>query len=173
MMRRSEPLSRLQSDGPRRSEAQHSEQPRTEVRRTSPTRRAPRWSVALMTLCVAAAVSGCTNLAAPPITMSKPQFDQRMTTGLKGCGLSFGQPGVSEGSDGSLALRPESAGHPTSVTVVTAKCVLDDLGLPVGSEADFVHDSIYGGNDAANWNHMLASWYFHDTLDFKVDIVPA
>lgn len=134
--------------------------------------RIPLRRVAAATVVVLAlgGLTACTP-SAPPRALSTAQFDQRMRAALSDCGLTAGDPGVTLASDGRLALRPEASGHPTSVTAVTAQCVLEGLGIPRAHRSRFEADSARGGFDGVGWNSILASWSFHDTLDFKVDVV--
>jgi hypothetical protein len=118
------------------------------------------------------ALTACSS-PAPPQAISTARFDTRIRAALTNCGLQPGDPGVTLGTDGRLALRPEAGGHPTSVTVVTAECVLEGLGIPRAHRAEFTSDSVRGGFAGAGWNSILASWFFQDTLDFKVDVVRA
>lgn len=129
------------------------------------------WSAILVVACLAGTLTACSASAPPDRSVSKAAFDRRVGSALDGCGLQIGDPGVTRTSQGFIALRPDSGGHPTSVTVVTAQCVLDELGMPRKHDAEFTVDSVKRRYGSAGWDSILASWFFHDTLDFKVDIV--
>lgn len=114
-------------------------------------------------------VVGCSSTD-NPMPEKTATFPQRVGKALTACGLDAPQAGVGLGGRGELVLSSHQSGHPTSVTAVTASCVLDQLGLTGGNGELFDSDSRLGGVNTVSWDDLTASWSFRDTISFRVTV---
>lgn len=112
---------------------------------------------------------GCSSMN-NPMPEKTATFSYRAGKALSACGLDAPQAGVKLVGRGELVLSSHQSGHPTSVTSVTASCVLDHLGLAGGNGELFDSDSRLGGVNTVSWDDLAASWSFRDTISFRVKV---